>query len=38
MPLFFGFPEVPVRYIRLTQLGADPVFYWSVAELRVYGR
>jgi hypothetical protein len=38
MPLFFEFSPAAARYVRLTQLGADPVFYWSVAELRVYGR
>ena len=25
------------RLIRLRQTGADPVFYWSIAELHVYG-
>jgi hypothetical protein len=37
MPLFFEFSPAPARYIRLTQLGADPVFYWSVAEMKVFG-
>jgi hypothetical protein len=37
MPLFFAFTPAPARYIRLTQLGSDPVFYWSVAELKVFG-
>ena len=33
------FPLGPRRpgYIRLRQTGADPVFYWSIAELKVYG-
>ena len=38
MPLTFGFPHVPARWIRLRQLGHDPVFYWSIFELRVFGR
>ena len=27
----------PGRYVRLLQTGSDPVFYWSIAELHVYG-
>lgn len=27
------FPPTSARYIRLTQSGVDPVFYWSVAEI-----
>jgi hypothetical protein len=37
MPLTFQFAPRTARYIRLTQLGSDPVFYWSVAELKVFG-
>ena len=37
MPLTFQFPPERARFIRLTQLGADPVFYWTIAELRVFG-
>ncbi len=37
MPLFFEFEPRPARYIRMTQLGSDPVFYWTVAELKVFG-
>jgi F5/8 type C domain len=37
MPLFFEFDPRPARFIRMTQLGSDPVFYWSIAELRVFG-
>ncbi|MEN3338672.1 MAG: hypothetical protein V7647_2348, partial [Acidobacteriota bacterium] len=33
----FGFPSRTARFVRLTQNGADPVFYWSVAELHVRG-
>jgi endo-1,3(4)-beta-glucanase len=25
------------RHIRLRQTGADPIFYWTIAELHVYG-
>jgi hypothetical protein len=28
----------PARYIRFTQRGAENVYYWSVAELRIRGR
>jgi hypothetical protein len=38
MPLTFGLPHVPARWIRLRQLGSDPVFYWSIFELSVFGR
>ena len=27
----------PARHIRMRQTGADPVFYWTIAELHVYG-
>jgi hypothetical protein len=27
----------PARHLRMRQTGADPVFYWSIAELHVYG-
>ena len=37
IPLTFQFAPRTARYIRLTQLGSDPVFYWSVAELKVFG-
>jgi F5/8 type C domain len=37
MPLFFELDARPARYIRLTQLGSDRVFYWSIAELKVFG-
>jgi hypothetical protein len=37
MPLFFEFDPRPARYIRMTQLGSDPVFYWTIAELKVFG-
>lgn len=37
MPLLYGLPHVRARWIRLRQLGHDPVFYWSIFELHVYG-
>ena len=36
-PLTFALPHVPARWIRLRQLGNDPVFYWSIFELTVFG-
>lgn len=38
LPLAFGFPETHARWIRLRQVGADPRFPWSIAELTVLGR
>jgi hypothetical protein len=38
MPLTFALPHVPARWLRLRQLGHDPVFYWSIFELSVIGR
>jgi hypothetical protein len=37
MPLVFELEPRPARYIRMTQLGSDPVFYWTIAELKVFG-
>jgi hypothetical protein len=37
MPLLFPFEPHAARYIRMTQLGSDPVFYWTIAELKVFG-
>jgi hypothetical protein len=31
----FDIGDRRTRFIRLRQLGADPVYYWSVAELAV---
>jgi hypothetical protein len=36
VPVTFPLGGRRARYVRLTQLAADPVFYWSIAELRVY--
>jgi hypothetical protein len=37
-PLAFGLPHVAARLLRLRQLGEDPVFYWTIYELAVFGR
>jgi hypothetical protein len=34
----FAFEPRTARYVRLTEMAADPTYYWSVAELRVYGK
>ncbi len=36
-PLTFALPDVPARFLRLRQLGQDPVFYWTIVELTVFG-
>jgi hypothetical protein len=36
IPLRFPFETRPARYIRLRQTGTEGIYYWSVAELRVY--
>ena len=38
MPATIAFPSVRARYVRLTQTGTELVNYWSVAELRLFGR
>ena len=38
VPLTFPIQADGVRYVRVTQLGSHPVFYWSIAEITVYGR
>jgi F5/8 type C domain len=35
--LTFALTSAPARFIRLRQLGQDPVFYWSIFELGVLG-
>jgi hypothetical protein len=37
VPVRTAFKPREARYLRLTQLGSDPTFYWTVAELRVLG-
>ncbi len=37
MPLRFAVAPAPARFVRLRQTAADPVYYWSVAELRLFG-
>jgi F5/8 type C domain len=38
VPMAFALSHVPARLIRLRQLGQDPVFYWTIFELAVFGR
>ena len=38
VPLAFALPHVPARWLRLRQLGQDPVFYWTIFELTIFGR
>lgn len=38
IPLAFPFEPRPARYVRLRQTGREDVYYWSVAELNVYGK
>ena len=38
VPLTFGFPPGSARWIRLRELGTDPVYHWSIADLTVFGR
>jgi hypothetical protein len=36
-PMTFALPHVPARLVRLRQLGQDPMFSWTIFELRVFG-
>jgi hypothetical protein len=38
VPVRVVFAPRDARYLRLTQLGTDAVFYWTVAELVVFGQ
>jgi hypothetical protein len=38
VPMTFGFAPVRARWVRLRQLGADPIARWTVADLTVHGR
>jgi hypothetical protein len=37
VPLTFVFPHVPARYLRLRTLSNDETYYWSIAELKIFG-
>jgi hypothetical protein len=37
IPLRFAIEPRGARFVRLRQTGSDEVYYWSIAELRVYG-
>jgi hypothetical protein len=36
-PVTIALPGIPARFLRLRQLDQDPVIYWSIAELSVFG-
>jgi hypothetical protein len=38
VPLTVAFAPEPARWVRLRQLGSDPRFHWSIADLTVFGR
>ncbi len=37
LTLPFGFEPRRARYVRLTQVGLEQIYYWSIAELRIRG-
>ena len=37
IPLRFPFDARQARYVRLRQTGTERIYYWSIAELRIYG-
>jgi hypothetical protein len=37
MPLRFAIGPAPARFVRLRQTANDPVYYWTIAELRLFG-
>jgi hypothetical protein len=37
VPLRFSLPPSSARFVRLRQTSRDPVFYWAIAELRLFG-
>jgi F5/8 type C domain len=37
LPLRIAFTQSPARFIRMRQSGRDPIYYWTITELRVYG-
>lgn len=37
LPLSFAFGPTTTRYIRLTQTGSEPMYYWSIAEVKIVG-
>jgi F5/8 type C domain len=38
IPLVFPLDPRPARYVRLTELAREVIYYWTVAELRITGR
>jgi len=37
IPLSFPLNGARARFVRLRQLGSDPFYYWTIAELTVIG-
>ncbi len=37
LPLRFPFEARPARFIRLRQTASEPIYWWSIVELRVFG-
>lgn len=37
LPLIFPFEPRSMRYLRLTQQGTEPTFYWTISEIRIVG-
>jgi hypothetical protein len=37
VPLRIPVPNRRARYIRMRQTGADRTYYWTIAELKVFG-
>jgi hypothetical protein len=33
---YYFFSPVPIRCLKLVQLGKDPVYWWSIYEVEVY--
>ena len=38
IPIPFSFDIRRARYVRFTQLASEKTYYWSVAELRMFGQ
>jgi len=38
VPIEIAWPHAPARLIRPRQLGQDPIYYWSIFALTVWGR
>jgi hypothetical protein len=38
LPLRFPFDERAARFVRLRQTAAEPIYWWSIAEMKVFGQ